>query len=107
MQTVRVYDADRQQLRATHTQSQAVLDACFEDDTAAFAAGLEGSVQRCCPGSGCDVLDVVYQVLPFPLHVLSPRFRATTHGVFACGDGSSLWCHQSLPCALRLPSRDC
>jgi DNA-binding phage protein len=47
MQTVRLYDADRQQLRATHTQAQAVLDTTFEDDTAAFAAGLEGSVQRC------------------------------------------------------------
>ena len=47
VQTVRLYDADRQQLRATHTQAQAVLDTTFEDDTVAFAAGLEGSVQRC------------------------------------------------------------
>jgi hypothetical protein len=54
LQTVRLYDADRQQLRATHTQAQAVLDTTFEDDTAAFAAGLEGSVQRCkCTCNGC------------------------------------------------------
>lgn len=43
---MRLYDAERQQLRATHSQGQAVLDCCFEDDTAAFSAGLEGTVQR-------------------------------------------------------------
>ncbi len=46
-QTTRLYDAERQQLRATHSQPQAVLDTCFEDDSAAFSAGLESTIQRC------------------------------------------------------------
>ena len=45
-QTTQLYDAERHQLRATHSQPQAVLDCCFEDDSAAFSAGLESSIQR-------------------------------------------------------------
>jgi cell cycle arrest protein BUB3 len=45
-QGLRLYDADAGALRFTSESEAAFLDCCFEDESAAFACGSDGSVRR-------------------------------------------------------------
>ncbi|PWZ54253.1 Mitotic checkpoint protein BUB3.3 [Zea mays] len=43
---LRLYDADEGTLRVNVESEAAFLDCCFEDESAAFACGSDGSVRR-------------------------------------------------------------
>ena len=43
--SVRLYDAEKNELRGRFDNKAAVLDTCFSDDNTGFAGGLECSLQ--------------------------------------------------------------
>ena len=74
LQTVRLYDVGREghQLKTQCDNGTAVLDTCFGGDATAFAAGLDGSINRCSGHERTDTLLVMHVLTPFLVVLLFP-----------------------------------